>query len=259
MTWQTAYDVRFDTLATGSYGGNGHQTIGGVQWDVSNYGNSKSIGIIPGTGLIFAPNTTSTDFGFSNARGAPLLATTASLIFPQLSLASHEFRVWALLNPDNAAANFEAAFLGIEQAGGDATEPQTYTLKRLWSSATGWAMQFSFSGTNVLNTPQDTRFSTHNVMMIHWLNERNVRFFSGNSSDGKNWPADSTLMLRGNALTTLYGASQFGTQTTRVSASLFPSQITGSSDIGIAFGAAPNNTNGTFTGSFRRFRFDWKA
>lgn len=256
--WFTVYDVRWDLQPTGSYGANGDRTINGAVWSVTNYVNAKSIGIIPGTGLVVGCNANSSEYGFGGNRNAPLLSTQVKNLFPQFSLASHRFRVWALLNPDNLSANFEAAFLAVENSGGLGVQ-QTYTEKRAFvTTSPRYATQIQFSGSNIANGPSQASDQTHNVLMIQWGSERQVSFWSGRSVDGINWPTDANLRLRTSYtadFNTNFGAT-VGSGLGNVQQSIWEPALTGSGDIGVVIGAATNNTNGTFTGSFRRFKLE---
>lgn len=258
--WETVYDTRFDTLTTGSYGSNGNITINGATWSVSNYASAKSIGIIPGTGLIFGCNTTNSEYGYGNNRSGPLLATTARNLWSSFALSSHRVRAWALLNPDNAANNFEGAFLGLEHSGGLGTV-QTYTQKRAFVSGIGVAAasQMMYSGSNVLNSRPEPDGANHNVLMLQWLNERHVQYWTGISSDGINWPSETTLRLRGSLLFAANSATDYGATISSVNASWWQPPISGSGELGFAIGAVTNNTLGLFTASFRRFRMDVSA
>jgi hypothetical protein len=243
--WQTAYFVDFTIQASGTYGGNGTVVYNGVPWHIENYGNSRAMGILPVTnGLEISCNTANTDFGFAGARSAPLLSLKMSEVFPSFDYSTMPFRIWCLLGPNNIANNSEAAFIAIERWGlGGGANSQAYTEKKI-ATPLGFQAQAALNNANIFNETVDTSNTGDDVIMLQWLDDRQLEYWTGVSVSGT-FPSDTTMRLRGTALIS--------------NATFFQSPITGSLDFGLVIGAVTNNTLGVLNVSFKQFKFEYFA
>jgi hypothetical protein len=241
--WQLGHYVDFTQQTSGTFGANGTRTYNNVNWNIENYGNGSRIGIDPALGLTFVANSSNVDYGNAATRNAPLLSVKVQDIMSsfnsQFSYPNMPFRIWVILGNTNASHSGEGVALGIERWG---TTSQTVVEKKVFTSTTAFLAQGSYNNANIYTQTADTTSPAHDVMMLQWLNDRQVEHWTGLSLSGS-FPDPSTLTLRGTTLLS--------------NASFFQPLISGSNDYGFVLANVTNGTNGTLVSSFKKFKFEY--
>ncbi len=184
--WIPVYEVNFANLTTQPFSGNGNVVIDGKTWNVANFANATSIGIINGEGLKFVNNTTSTDYN-NGTRTSPLVTISVSSLYPDFDIEKHEVRLLVQVT-QNGNENFELIFTGFEHA----TSPTalSFTLGKGYSTSNGFASKMTLnSSTN--NPAQDTANFSDDILITE-MNDIN-RFVTRTGAYSSSWPTNTTL------------------------------------------------------------------
>lgn len=129
-------DINF-TQATPATLVDGANTVGGVPVTGVNIASGATSAAVGANGLRIVNSTANTDY-WATVRTAPLFEWAMSDLDPEFSAATHELRIYGLLNSDGNA-NFENARLTLE------TQPATVNVRSFWSQALGYNSQIGVS------------------------------------------------------------------------------------------------------------------
>lgn len=115
--WQFGYEIDFTAQGTQAVSADGAFSIAGKSWTVSSFANSRTFGLLNGTGLRIYPNATTSDYQNPSANSAPRISIPVSTLIPGFSYPTNAIRVWTQSAFSGVDTNFERCFTALEKGG----------------------------------------------------------------------------------------------------------------------------------------------
>lgn len=241
--WKTALDLDFTAQTSQGITTDGSYTIGGYSFTKINSANEVThLQLTNGTGLVFVPNNSSTDY-YSGTISLPAVRLSLSSVIKNFSYGM-PLRIYVYNSANNSSAEYDQATIAVESSGVSATN-YNYVFKRGYNNnnAFGYITTMNINGGNQ-GQQNEQSYTTDNVMVLEisrGLPAIEFRTFTGTYSGG--WPALTALNPH-----TIYTV---GIQNPTTS-------ISTASNWTVLLGAGRVNSGTALTITYARLRIDYK-